>query len=156
LPFPEEWQVHLFLPDGQKYESGEEADFFRHNTPIPTQEAWKVLAAVYHGVLPAFLDRDLRLLRASLRDIHATGFKRRELEAQGARVNRLIELLAEHDDVAVGMSSMGPLVYGIASSEQAHILHDLGKRLESMGAAAYLGAATGRNDGHEIGGCAHD
>ena len=151
LAFPEEWQVHLFMPDGRKYESCEEVTFFACNTPIPTEEAWRVLAAVYHGLLPAFVNRDLQLLRASLKDIHATGFKRRELEGQGACVAHVIELLAEYEDVAAGLSSMGPLVYAIAPTGQAPAMATLGERLQHMGLATYLGAAAGRNTGHETG-----
>src|SRR4030042_4707338 len=62
VPFPEQWQIQLFLPNGRIYADRDEIIFFSQNTPILREEAFRVLAAVYHGIVPAFIEPDLCLL----------------------------------------------------------------------------------------------
>lgn len=110
---PSEWRVSLFLPETSGYSGEQERDFFRDNTPVPTSEVMKTLSAVYHGVVPAVENRDIQQLSSALVDIHQTGFKQREVANQSERVRALLTELQSREDVAAGLSSMGPLVYAI-------------------------------------------
>ena len=150
LPFPKQWQVHLFLPAGRRYASGDEVAFFKQNTPIPGEEALRVLAAVYHGMVPAFMEGNLRLLKKAMAEVHATGFKQRELQGQDPEVRYILDLLNKHAHVAAGMSSMGPLVYAIAPTDASITLRKIGMALQAGGRATYIGACNGRNTGYEI------
>ncbi len=149
LPFPEQWQIHLYLSDNRIYTGDDEIMFFQQNTPIPGEEVFRVLAAVYHGIIPAFMDGDLRLLKQSMVDVHTTGFKQRELQGQGKEVRSLLELLNKHDHVAAGMSSMGPLIYAIAPADASAMMEKINKTLQETTQAKYLGVCKGRNTGHE-------
>jgi beta-ribofuranosylaminobenzene 5'-phosphate synthase len=155
LPFPEHWQIHLFLVKGHRYAGGDEINFFQHNTPIPAKEALRVLAAVYHGILPAFLTEDFRLLKQSIIDVHSTGFKKRELQGQENDVKSLIEFLNNHKFIAAGMSSMGPLIYAICQDDKPLAFEDIAIKVQNKYFGAYIGKCNGRNTGHEILGAAN-
>jgi beta-ribofuranosylaminobenzene 5'-phosphate synthase len=154
LPFPEEWSVHLLRPFGKQYFGSQESEFFAEHTPIPPVDALEILAAVYHGVVPAIRSHDLNLLKDVLSEIHARGFKHKEVAGQPLCVAEVIEALKDHKEVAVGMSSMGPLVYAVAPSESRH-LAAFGHDWQNTGAGEYLGAYMGRNDGYQSLGVGH-
>lgn len=149
VPFPQQWQIHLFLPNGRIYADSDEITFFQQNTPVPGEETFRVLAAVYHGIVPAFIEGDLRLLKQSIEDVHATGFKQRELQGQGEELRDLLKFLNKHNHVVAGMSSMGPLTYAIAPADAAAKMAKLVKAVQATDHADYLGVCKGRNAGYE-------
>ena len=149
LRFPDAWRVHLFLPRGYRYSGEREVQFFRQNSPIGVREVHEVLAAVYHGIVPAIAEADLELLRVALREVHRTGFKRRELHGQGREVRELVEVLQSGRKLAAGMSSLGPLVYAIAPADRQFD----GQALVSGGVfreTEYLGCFCARNGSYEV------
>lgn len=150
LPFPQHWEIHLLLPKGYKYSAGSEVTFFQRNTPIPSEEALRVLAAVYHGVVPAFLEEDHQLLKRALMDVHAEGFKKREVDRQHPVVHELLQLLASYEYIAAGMSSMGPLLYAIVPKEKSTAMIRIFEDIQLNGCGSYLGHCEGRNSGHIV------
>jgi len=145
---PDNWRFHLLLPSGKYVHGAQEYDFFKRNTPIPAQEVFQTIALAYHGLAPAVVTNDLRLLRDILTSLHRIGFKRRELRGQSASVNLVIRRLRQRNDCAVGLSSMGPLVYAVAEADNRYF----SRFVESLcqdGAAEMLGSVAGRNLGHE-------
>jgi beta-ribofuranosylaminobenzene 5'-phosphate synthase len=145
---PENWRFHLLLPSGRYLHGAEEFEFFRRNTPIPSHEAWRAIALAYHGLAPAVSSGDLPLLREVLMCLHRVGFKRRELRGQSASVRWVVRELRKRTDVAVGLSSMGPLVYAVADADN----RNCSRYIESLcrqGAAELLGVFAGRNLGYE-------
>lgn len=110
-PFPESWGIRLFLPDGKRWSGIAEVDFFSENTPVPETEILAGLAATYHAVLPGVCDGDLELLKQGLDALNGTGFKAREIASHGGGVRELLDHLSAATAAAVGMSSMGPLVF---------------------------------------------
>ncbi len=147
---PQQWQVHLFLPDGRRYAGGDESAFFKQNTPILEEEALRVLAAVYHGIVPAFMNSDLRLLKQAIAEVHVTGFKQRELQGQDTEVRELLKLLNKYEHIVAGMSSMGPLIYAIAPVDESIMVKKIGIIIQETAHTTYLGACKGRNTGYEI------
>jgi predicted sugar kinase len=107
------------------------------------------MAAVHHGLVPAVAHADLALLKNSLADIHATGFKQKELAAQASDVRNLFHRLNACDEAAVGMSSMGPLLYAVTHRSSASIAELLAVD-SGIARQAYLGAFDGRNIGYEV------
>lgn len=145
---PGNWRFHLLLPSGKYVHGSEEYDFFQKNTPIPALEVFRTIALAYHGLAPAVATNDLRLLRDTLISLHRVGFKRRELKGQSASVNMVVRRLRQRDDCAVGLSSMGPLVYAVAEADNRYFT----RFVESLchdGAVEMLGSFTGRNLGYE-------
>lgn len=150
VPFPKNWEVHLLLLDGCTYAGPDEVQFFQRNTPIPEIEVGQVLAAVYHGLAPAFLESDHQLLKRALRDVQSVGFKRREVHAQGQKAVRLLDELNAIANTASGMSSMGPLMYVISPIDASEELRRIVDSIAHRDIAQYLGAVKGRNAGHEL------
>jgi beta-ribofuranosylaminobenzene 5'-phosphate synthase len=145
---PENWRFHLLLPAGNYVHGAQEYDFFKKNTPIPAQETFQTIALAYHGLAPAIATNDLRLLRETLTSLHRIGFKRRELKGQTTSVNIAVRKLRQRNDCAVGLSSMGPLVYAVAEADNRYFT----RCVESLcrdGAVEMLGSFAGRNQGYE-------
>ncbi len=107
------WKFLLFLPDGIRFEGKSEIEFFRRNTPLDEMEVLRNMASVYHGLTPAFYLGDLTLLRTSLNEIHDTGFTHRILLEQGDDVQSFYHEVRKMNRCAIGLSSMGPLLYVI-------------------------------------------
>ena len=147
LSVPEKWCVHLFLPEGRRVNAQIERDFFACNTPIPRWEVLEVLASVYHGIIPAFASASLVELTSSLQRVHELGFKKREVEYQGGSVLALLRFLKDVGGVAAGMSSLGPLVYGIAENDSSGEQRAL---FESEHEGSYLGQFKPRNLGNRV------
>jgi beta-ribofuranosylaminobenzene 5'-phosphate synthase len=145
---PGNWRFHLLLPSGKYVHGTQEYDFFKKNTPIPALEVFRTIALAYHGLAPAVATNNLRLLRDTLISLHCVGFKRRELKGQSASVNMVVRRLRQRDDCAVGLSSMGPLVYAVAEADNRYFT----RFVESLcrdGAVEMLGSFAGRNLGYE-------
>lgn len=145
---PDNWRFHLLLPSGTYVHGAQEHDFFKKNTPIPAQEVLRTIALAYHGLAPAVATNDLRLLRDVLASLHRIGFKRRELRNQSDSVKVAVRRLRERKDCAVGLSSMGPLVYAVAETDNRHFNRFV-KTLCRDGAAEMLGSFAGHNRGYE-------
>ena len=91
----------------------DEAAFFRANTPVPIDDVFESIAIAYHSLAPAVMNADLPLLRVGISRISQLGFKKCEINGQSEDVRTLMAALFGYDKCAVGMSSMGPLVYVI-------------------------------------------
>ena len=148
LEFPKNWRIVLVLTDGNRVFGDEESAFFRRNTPIPKEEVYRVLAEVYHGVIPAVLERDILGLKEALIALHETGFKARELSVQPESVHFLLSKFKGLEKVASGMSSLGPLVYGIYDSACSDV-----EEIRSVCAGAggrWLGSFPANNSGFKL------
>ncbi|MEO8378105.1 MAG: beta-ribofuranosylaminobenzene 5'-phosphate synthase family protein [Acidobacteriota bacterium] len=113
---PPEWRIMLVLAKGIHRSGEREKLFFRANTPVPKSEVLITLAAVYHGVLPAVVERSIDGLASALAIIHSCGFKQRELKSQTPNIQTLYSQLSAIRGCAVGMSSMGPLLYVVGDA----------------------------------------
>jgi len=125
-----------------------EEEFFSANTPVPKKEVLKALALVYHGIVPAVITNDVPLFGKVLDELHDCGFKKRELEGQADGVKQLMTQLRRETGAAVGMSSMGPLLYVIDSGGKRETEIKIIELARQFG-AEYLGACSARNRGYE-------
>jgi beta-ribofuranosylaminobenzene 5'-phosphate synthase len=108
---PPAWLFFLILPKGRTYAGGSESDLFSRYRPAAPDEALEALALLYHGIIPGFLTSNVLLLRRSLLAFQRTGFKSYELQNQHPEVRDTLQALQGIDHCAVGMSSVGPLLY---------------------------------------------
>ena len=142
------WRFHLFLPETDTHLSGaDERAFFATNTPLPRMEVLEALAALYHGVVPAFVETDLLLLRSALQALHRCGFKKCEVAHHAPAVPQLMELFLSARNVAVGMSSAGPLVYVVSHEKDEQWKDQLACLPKGT---KYLGTFSGRNRGFAV------
>lgn len=146
--FPKLWKILLILPSGFRVSAQRERDFFRSNTPVTPEDFFDTMAAMYHGIIPSIATANLPALRIALRDLHKVGFKNRELNAQSPSVNTAMESLFHETQMAIGMSSMGPLLYGITNNPDVDrsATVDVCNRL----GAEFLGLCDGWNSPYEI------
>jgi beta-ribofuranosylaminobenzene 5'-phosphate synthase len=116
IPFPKAWRVMLVLPAERPMTGLEEIKFFVENAPVPRLEALSTMAALYHGVLPAFLLGDYSALASALAEVHRLGFKAREL-GNWSTMLRMAVMALSKGGFAAGLSSVGPLIYVILPDE---------------------------------------
>jgi beta-ribofuranosylaminobenzene 5'-phosphate synthase len=147
VDIPENWRFHLLLTPGKLSHGVGERKFFERNTPIPHREVFQSIALAYHGLVPAVTTGDLQLLRHVLSSIHKVGLKRRELADQSSAIHSILRVLRRREDCAVGLSSMGPLIYAVACSKNRELSEFVGSLCSSTG-ARMLGTFSGRNLGY--------
>ncbi len=146
---PVGWRFHLLLPTSKVYSAQGEVLFFERNTPITARDAWRSISVMYHAVAPAVLTDDLRGLRSALLEIHRAGFKKREVRGQSCAAQALLTEITESLPHPVGLSSMGPLIYVVASERDTTLSSRLRQVCVRHG-AKYLGNFAGRNLGFRI------
>jgi beta-ribofuranosylaminobenzene 5'-phosphate synthase len=108
---PPEWPLFLIETGKQSLHGADELAFFQRNTPICSAEVYETLAIFAHGLVPGLLEKRFGPVRSSLRRLHEIGFKKRELDAASRECRSLYDLL-KNADCAIGLSSLGPLLYG--------------------------------------------
>jgi beta-ribofuranosylaminobenzene 5'-phosphate synthase len=147
--FPDEWIVGLILPDRPTFSGEKESSFFSEKTPLPNDQVLLTMSAVYHGVLPAFAMTDLALLKRALEKIHSTGLKHEELHAQTQRTIDIFHRFQSLPRTAIGLSSLGPLIYCIFhryDSGTREALEELARQNE----VEFLGLFSGYNSAFEV------
>ncbi|MEX0729013.1 MAG: beta-ribofuranosylaminobenzene 5'-phosphate synthase family protein [Planctomycetaceae bacterium] len=149
VEIPTRWRFALLLPKGYRYSGHREKRFFQEHTPVPKSEVKETLALLHHGVFPAVLEDSIDALRPALREMHRCGFKKRELYGQAAAVRRLFSKLCEIPECAVGMSSLGPLVYAVMREPPQEFLSHLAEIADKED-AVILDICAGRNRGYEV------
>lgn len=150
-PIPEQWRFHLYdVPDGLRRFGTDEAEFFRTNTPVASDEVFELIAVAYHMLAPAVINADLELLRTGISRISELGFKKREIEGQSDDVRALIANLLSYRGCAVGMSSMGPLVYAITRTGDTLFSSHIEAAARTT-RFTHLGTFPGRNSGFGVG-----
>jgi beta-ribofuranosylaminobenzene 5'-phosphate synthase len=149
ISIPHKWLFYLVLPSGCRFSGGQEQKFFEQNTPIPKNEVLEVISLIYHGVVPAFLTNNLKLLKISLFHLHKTGFKKRELQHQSSNVKNVMRLFDNIPGCAVGMSSMGPLLYIVSNKKDEEVNKNI-KNLCMDNNIELICTCYGRNRGFEV------
>ena len=148
MDFPQQWKVVLVLGEDRSLSGAEEAEFFRHNAPIERQDALETIAIIHHGILPAFATADRLALAQALSDLHSRGFKLREL----LRCDPTTQGCYRHLSAlgcAVGLSSMGPLLYVLINRDDGDESDRVKKVAANLGATVYAEIG-GRNIGYEL------
>jgi beta-ribofuranosylaminobenzene 5'-phosphate synthase len=112
---PDRWRVVLALPDGPAGLAGQaEYDFMKANTPLPLDEVRQVSHLVLMGLLPALVEEDLAGFGRAIAELQDVGWKRRHWQRPDLREWRpLVEVLVAAGAAGAGLSSTGPLVYGV-------------------------------------------
>jgi len=150
LNIPTSWNFHLILPGETRFSGPQEVAFFKAATPLPKPEVFETIATMYHGIVPAVLEGQLLQLRQSLIRLHQIGFKARELSAQSDLVRRSYKALQCIPNCAVGLSSIGPLLYVVADESDSESDCSIMQICESFPSLTYLGRVKGRNEGFEV------
>lgn len=122
-PFPKEWYFVVAIPNVKRgFTDEEEAPAFKHLPPMPTEKVGSICHLIMMGLLPALIERDIKVFGKSLTQIQnivgdyfAT--------VQGGRFSssvakECIDYMRKLCAYGVGQSSWGPTVYGLVYGEQ--------------------------------------
>lgn len=148
-PFPN-WDIVLAIPDARGAHDAKEVDIFEKECPIPIQEVRELSHIILMEMLPNVVEGDIEAFGDSINRIQNVGFKKREIGLQRPDILKIIELMRENT-YGGGMSSFGPVVYGIADDQKdaLHVMHAVQEFLdETVGGSCIIVHA--RNSGADI------
>ena len=111
------WEVVLAIPDVRGAHDDNEVDIFKQECPIPLSEVQELSHIILMETLPAVVEEDIESFGDSINRIQKIGFKRREISLQRPEIWQMLELMQE-STCGAGMSSFGPVVYGITDSKR--------------------------------------
>jgi beta-ribofuranosylaminobenzene 5'-phosphate synthase len=111
LEFPD-WNIRIYQPRGSGKSGEAEKSVFQNKTPIPIDDVRHLSHVVLMKLLPSVAESDFQAFREAVEDIQNIGWKRFEVKKK-PKSKQIINQLSEKG-VAAGLSSWGPVVYGIS------------------------------------------
>jgi beta-ribofuranosylaminobenzene 5'-phosphate synthase len=143
VDFPPDWLIGLVDPPSPPGPSGvrEEAVFSRFGEQSPAEIATSI-AVTYHGLLPAAIERDFDSFRAAIHEHQVHGFKAAENSIQTAADISLANQLRAATPAAVGLSSLGPLIYVVIHRNEEDGVHAIETTAARWGATVHWTAST--------------
>lgn len=111
-PMPN-WHVILIIPQIQGPSGEIELEIFRKYCPLPSDQVEKLCRIVLMQLIPALIERDYEIFSQAINSIQRIGFKSIEIKLQHPVVRAILD---ELKDIALGMSSMGPCLYGLTTT----------------------------------------
>ncbi|MGZ5520816.1 MAG: beta-ribofuranosylaminobenzene 5'-phosphate synthase [Halobacteriota archaeon] len=114
--FPD-WAIVLAIPNLRGASDKREIDVFQKQCPLPLNEVQELCHVILMEMLPAVVEHDIESFGRSINRVQTIGFKRRELELQPFCAH-LVQFMRENGAIGAGMSSFGPVVYGITDGKQ--------------------------------------
>ncbi len=148
--FPD-WPIVLVIPNSKGAHDEEEVDIFKKCCPIPLAEVQEICHVILMQMLPALVEEDLESFGRAINHFQITGFKRKEVELQSRPVLDIMEYMRDNGASGAGISSFGPVVYGIVGSagEGKRLQQEAQRMLdESLGGKVLLTKA--KNHGADI------
>jgi beta-ribofuranosylaminobenzene 5'-phosphate synthase len=114
--FPD-WGIVLAIPNLRGASDKREIDVFQKQCPLPLNEIQELCHVILMEMLPAVVEHDIESFGRSINRVQTLGFKRREIELQPF-CKHLVQFMRENGAIGAGMSSFGPVVYGITEGKQ--------------------------------------
>lgn len=148
--FPD-WPIVLVIPNSKGAHAEEEVNIFKKCCPIPLAEVQEICHVILMQMLPALVEEDLESFGRAINHFQITGFKRKEVELQSRPVLDIMEYMRDNGASGAGISSFGPVVYGIVGSagEGKRLRQEAQRMLdESLGGKVLLTKA--KNHGADI------
>lgn len=104
----------IVLPNCSRIYGEAELELFRTLCPQPASVAPKLSYLLLLKVLPAILENDMRSFGGALNEIQTFGWKRVEIDAQGAELQQTLEFLQTNGALGAGVSSWGPAICAVS------------------------------------------
>ncbi len=148
--FPD-WNIVLAIPNTKGVHDAEEVDIFKKVCPIPLAEVQEISHVILMQMLPALIEEDIESFGRAVNHFQTAGFKKREVELQPKPVLDAMRYMQDNGASGSGVSSFGPVVYGIvgSSGDARKLQKDVQSMLdESLGGEVLL--TKGRNRGADI------
>lgn len=148
--FPD-WSIVLAIPNTKGVHDAEEVDIFQKVCPVPLAEVQEISHVILMQMLPALIEEDIESFGRAINHFQTAGFKKREVELQPGPVIDIMKYMQDNGASGSGVSSFGPVVYGIvgSSGEASKLRKEVQRMLdESLGGEVLL--TKGRNRGADI------
>ena len=111
------WKIGICLPQAISALSEEqEQQFFHETCPISSTFVKDILYAVTFGLVPAILEQDYRAFCVGIKEIQKTKWKSSERDLYGPPLTDIEDLIYQEGADCVGMSSLGPCLFFLASN----------------------------------------
>ena len=111
--FPE-WQLLIVMPNCDRIYGEQELDLFRTLCPQPVSVAPNLSHLLLLQILPALLEDDMHSFGKALNEIQRFGWKKVEIDAQGAELQQTLEFLQSNGAIGAGVSSWGPAICAVS------------------------------------------
>lgn len=107
-----QWTIGIMIP---VHISGateqQEVHFFKQNTPIPLDDVKSILYEIIFGIVGALKDPNFKTFCDAVNNLQQTKWKELEREIYGKEFQKIEQCIKEAGAIAVGMSSLGPMLY---------------------------------------------
>lgn len=112
--FPEEWGIALVRPKIGTYFCGrEEINIFQTCCPLPKDEVKLLSHIIFMNLVPFLIEHDLEGFSACINRIQEIAFNKCEFQLQPPEVTQTMNLMKEAGIPGVGLSSLGPTLFGV-------------------------------------------
>ena len=112
--FPEEWGIALVRPKIGTYVCGrEEINIFQTCCPLPKDEVKLLSHIIFMNLVPFLIEHDLEGFSACINRIQEIAFNKCEFQLQPPEVTQTMNLMKEAGIPGVGLSSLGPTLFGV-------------------------------------------
>ena len=112
-PFPA-WSLLIVIPNCSRIYGEAELELFRTLCPQPESVAPKLSHLLLLQMLPALLEDDMHNFGKALNQIQTFGWKKVEIEAQGAELQLTLDFLQHNEALGAGVSSWGPAICAVS------------------------------------------
>lgn len=111
--FPD-WQLLIVMPNCDRIYGEQELDLFRTLCPQPASVAPRLSHLLLLQLLPAILENDLHSFGKAINEIQTFGWKKVEIDAQGAELQQTLAFLQSNGALGAGVSSWGPAICAVS------------------------------------------
>lgn len=109
------WSVGIIIPSHiSRMTECQEELFFRKNTPITIDEVKDILYEIVYGIIPSLKEGEFNVFCKAINNLQATKWKSSEWDVYGEELHNLKETLVKNGATAIGLSSLGPMLYFMA------------------------------------------
>lgn len=108
--FPD-WQILIVIPYAKRISGEEEVRLFTTLCPMPKETGQQLSHLVLMKLLPALVEEDIFAFGEAINHMQEIGWKKIEVDVQGAILKKTIEFLHINGAIGVGLSSWGPALY---------------------------------------------
>lgn len=107
-----QWTIGIMIPIYvPSITEQQEIDFFRQNTPIPLEDVKSILYEIIFGIAGSLKDTNFQAFCDAVNNLQQTKWKALERGVYGKELQKIERYIKETGAMAVGMSSLGPMLY---------------------------------------------
>lgn len=147
---PKDWHFILAIPDGFAEIRGQlEYDLFQRFCPVPQSEVLALSHILLMKLIPSLIEEDLEQFGEAINEFQKVGFKKCELSLQPPVILDIMNAMRDAGAAGAGMSSFGPVVYGVCDSKVNEI-RSAAQKIMNRGTGGRTLCTKGRNSGVEV------